>query len=417
MYIYNKNMKKIITLIFANLFFGLLFTQTYPDTIGYDQMESYNWSGNWWSNGNNIGFASNISVSEPASAYFYGTGNANSKVEDNWYVLPNIDTLKADEEYKMKFHFASPRITSVGTTSGIDLDDYIDIQVSTDGGITYNSEVRITGFNNAYWDYNSATISKVVNGTLETYGPAGGGDRTLIGDGISIVELTFPLGVTQIAIDIYVRANSAGEEFWMDDFFMLGSGSGGFALPVDLINFGVGTNDLNNVVIEWSTLSQVNNDYFTIQRSLDAFEWFDVIEIPGAGNTNSQMDYHYEDKNPYLGLSYYRLVQTDYDGKFEVFSPKSVRVKNQKTIGLKIIPNPSIDYIEIDLVHTSEDVKLYNHDIQIYDIEGNKIYKKHFIGDISDFKINIENFKSGIYVVKSNSDNFKGEAKFIKETE
>jgi len=129
--------------------------QTYSDTIGYDQMEKYNWSGNWWLNNSNIGFASNIAVSAPASAYFYASGGGNSPAEYNWYVLPNIDTLDPNEEHKIKVHFASPRITSTGSTSGIDEEDYIDIQVSTDGGVNYNSEVRITGNSNAYWGYNS----------------------------------------------------------------------------------------------------------------------------------------------------------------------------------------------------------------------------------------------------------------------
>lgn len=410
--------KKSFIIFLITFFLGLCKQtcgQTYKDTIGYDCMEMYNWSGNWWNNGNNIGFASNIAVSAPASAYFYGTGNANSKAEYNWYALSNIDTLKADEEHKMKFHFASPRITSTGATSGIDLDDYIDIQVSTDGGVTYNSEVRITGFNNAYWDYNETTVSKVVNGVLETYTPAGGGDRTLLGDGISVVELTFPLGVTQIAVDIYVRANSAGEEFWMDDFFMLGSGGGGFALPIELLSFGVGANDLRQVVIEWSTASQVNNDYFTIQRSKNGFDWEDVKEIPGAGNNNTQMDYHFIDPNPYKGVSYYRLKQTDYDGNFEIFDPKAVVIKNEQTVGLHIKPNPAIDYIQLDLVHPDPNHRPYNHDVRIYNSDGTQVYKMYFMGELKDFSIDVGKLKPGYYMVNSKSDQIKGVGKFIKE--
>jgi hypothetical protein len=321
--------KKAFIIFLITFFLGLCKQtcgQTYNDTIGYDQMESYNWSGNWWLNNNNIGFASNIAVSEPASAYFYGTGGGNSPAEYNWYVLPSIDTLNPDEEHKMKFHFASPRITSTGSTSGIDLDDYIDIQVSTDGGVTYNSEIRITGFNNAYWDYNSATISKVVNGTLDTYRPSSGGDRTLLGDGYSIVELTFPLGVTQIAIDVYVRANSAGEEFWMDDFFMLGSGGGGFALPIVLQNF-IGYPNNKGVTLEWSVLSEVNNDYFTIHKSIDCYHWEELGRVPGNGNHNNRLDYSYTDESPIPGISYYRLTQTDYDGNYEIFNPISIIIK------------------------------------------------------------------------------------------
>ncbi len=310
--------------------------QTYNDTIGYDQMENYNWSGNWWVNNSNIGFASNISVSAPASAYFYGTGNGNSKAEYNWYVLPNIDTLNPDEEYKFKFHLSSPRITSTGATSGIDLDDYVDIQVSTDGGLVYNSEVRITGFNNAYWNYNSKTITKVVNGLTDLYTPAGGGDRTLTGDGFSIVELTFPLGTTQIAVDIYVRANSNGEEFWLDDFFMLGSGGGGTSLPITLGSF-IGYQAQDGVIVEWVIHSEVNNDYFTIDRSSDCYNWDELATIPGNGNHNNRIVYNTFDENPLVGINYYRLKQTDYDGNYEYFNPIAVIIEPRRRSFLRTI--------------------------------------------------------------------------------
>ena len=310
--------------------------QTYSDTIDYDCMEMYNWSGNWWNNGNNIGFASNIAVSAPASAYFHGTGNANSKAEANWYVLSNIDTLKADEEHKMKFHFASPRITSTGSTSGIDEEDYIDIQVSTDGGLTYNSEVRITGNSGAYWGYNSKTISKVINGVLDIYTPAGGGDRTLTGDGYSVVELTFPLGVTQIAVDIYVRANSNGEEFWMDDFFMLGSGGGGSSLPIELGSF-LGYPIQDGVIIEWTVYSEVNNDHFTIDRSSDCYNWNELTKVQGNGSHNNTIIYNVFDESPLTGVNYYRLKQTDYDGNYKYFNPIAVIINPKKRYLEKVI--------------------------------------------------------------------------------
>ncbi len=165
--------------------------QTFPDTVAYDQMEGYTWSGNWWVGAATTGFFSNASKSAPASAVIYGTGNAND--EYDWYSLPNIDTLDPNQEYKVQLNVGSYRFTSTGPNSGIDASDYIDVQVSTDGGLTYLSEVRITGNNNAYWDFNSKTVSKVVNGNVDIYTPAGGGDRTLAGDGYSIIELIFPL--------------------------------------------------------------------------------------------------------------------------------------------------------------------------------------------------------------------------------
>ena len=402
-----------LLLIIITMFLGGMHTcaQTFEDTIGYDCMEMYNWSGNWWNNKNYTGFANNVSISAPASAYLYGTGNANSKVEDNWYSLPAIDTLSPTEEHKVKFHICSPRITNTGGTSGIDIDDFIDIQVSIDGG-PYVSEVRITGNSNAYWEYNSKTISKVVNGLTELHTPAGGGDRTALGDGFSIVELIFPLGTTSIAIDVYTRANSAGEEFWFDDFFMLGSGGGGSSLPIVLTSFDLNPHE-EGVGIEWVVHSQVNNDYYTIEKSKNAIDWVSVENINGAGNSNTEMRYHIVDSDPFLGVSYYRLTQTDFNGEYETFPPKSVEVKDNKTIGLHIYPNPAIDYIELDMEYSQ--YRLINHDVQIFDIEGHRVYKKHFIGELRNFSIDIQKFKPGVYMVTSDSDNIKGKGKFFKK--
>jgi hypothetical protein len=57
---------------------------------------------------------------------------------------------------------------------------------------------------------------------------------------------------------------------------------------------------------------------------------------------------------------------------------------------------------------------LINHDVQIFDSEGHRVYKKHFIGEIHDFKINVQKLTPGYYILKTNSDNVKHSGKFIK---
>ena len=405
----------IDALIYASLVILMVFAcdrvngQTFPDTVAYDCMEGYNWSGNWWSGAATTGFFTNASKSAPVAAVIYGTGNAND--EYDWYSLPNIDTLSIDQEYKVQINLGSYRFTSTGPNSGVDVGDYIDVQVSVDGGLTYNSEIRITGNNNAYWDFNSKAISKVINGTVDIYTPAGGGDRTLVGDGYSVIELIFPLGTRQIAIDVLAVVDRVGEEWWMDDFFLLGSGSG-TSLPVDLLSFNANA-DGTSVDIDWIVESQINNDYYIIENSLDCYEWKEVNRVEGDGNCNTPKFYTLKDYSPHIGLSYYRLTQVDYDGKLETFYPVSVEVENEKTIGLNIRPNPAIDYIELEMDYSLD--PLINHNVQIFDMNGNRVYKKHFIGEIHDFQINIEKFNKGAYILKSKSDNVNAVGKFVKE--
>jgi len=97
-------------------------------------------------------------------------------------------------------------------------------------------------------------------------------------------------------------------------------------LPVTLISFDA-SHAKDGVLVEWSTLSQINNDYFNVQKSIDGYEWEDKVTIPGAGSTNTQMDYNWLDTKPSIGISYYRLKQTDYNGHNETFYPVSVIIR------------------------------------------------------------------------------------------
>lgn len=309
----------IVVIIFQNLFHADVLSQDvdqyekFKDTIAYDFMEKFNWPGKWWNPGVNSGFASNKSVSTPASAYLYGNGESNSEPEYNWYVLPSIDILNPSKEHKLQFRLSSPRKTSTGTTSGIDSNDYIEIQISTDGGLRYFSELQIKGNNNAYWDFNSSKLSIVADASLDTYAPIGGGDRTLTGDGFSIIEIIIPVGTHSIAVDIFTKVNAAGEEFWFDDFLLLESVYES-PFPIEFSSFQVSQVN-QDVLVEFTVDSQVDNDYYSIYRLVDGVFYYEkVATIDGDGFSNTTKKYQYLDEDPVPGLIYYCLCQTDNDG-------------------------------------------------------------------------------------------------------
>jgi hypothetical protein len=121
---------------------------------------------------------------------------------------------------------------------------------------------------------------------------------------------------------------------------IFGHQGGGSALPIDLISFNaeyLGSEIHPIVMINWITLSQVNNDYFEVQRSVDVENWYTVETVTGAGNNNSQMSYSVIDTKPFYGTSYYRLKQTDYDGQHESFHPVSVSISSEEKIVNKVI--------------------------------------------------------------------------------
>ena len=316
--------------------------QFFNDTIKYDCMENYDWAGNWYYAPSTTGFFTNASKSAPTSAVIYGSGG--SADEYDWYSLPNVTGLDSFSEYKIQINLGSYRFTSTGSFSGVDATDYVDVQISLDGGVTYTSELRVTGNNNAYWDYNSKVASVFADGTVDIFTPSGGGDRTLAGDGYSVLEIILPFGTTQVAVDILSVVDRAGEEWWIDDIFLLGNT--GTPLPIELVSFDATTND-NSVEVEWVTASQSNNNYFTVERSIDGYNWTELTKVPGCGNCNSNMEYKVIDENPHLGLSYYRLIQTDYDGVFEIFHPVAVMIKQERKEVVRVY-NQSGQEVSID---------------------------------------------------------------------
>jgi len=120
---------------------------------------------------------------------------------------------------------------------------------------------------------------------------------------------------------------------------VFGHQGGGSALPIDLVSFdGEVLLDMDPVVLlEWTVASQVNNEGYTIERSRNLSVWSVVDSIPGNGTTNMELRYSLIDDNPFEGVSYYRLKQTDHNGKTETFNPIAITIHSEEKIVSKII--------------------------------------------------------------------------------
>lgn len=310
---------KYILLILLSVSLNNLRSQT-PYKFDYVETFDVDWSGIWWTPITTTNYYTNASVSPTTSAVLYGTGGGSSVYESDWYSFPNL-VVDPGYDYQFKFRLGSYRFTSTATTRGVDIADYITVQLSTDGGSTYTNELRVTGNSNAYWNYNTSGVyTKTANGTLTTIGPSAGGDRTATGDGYSVIQLNIPPGTSQIAIDIFSRANASGEEWWMDNFELIKTGG---PLPVELIYFE-GTGYENYNLLRWSTATEHNSDYFSVQRSSNGIDWSEVVNIESAGNSTEKIEYSYIDNYPNNGVVYYKLIQYDFDGKFKEYGPISI---------------------------------------------------------------------------------------------
>ncbi|MBL4654531.1 MAG: hypothetical protein JKY33_01745, partial [Bacteroidia bacterium] len=115
-----------------------------------------------------------------------------------------------------------------------------------------------------------------------------------------------------------------------------------FGLPIKLIDFSAVT-DGQIVRLKWSTATEINNEYFTIERSEDGLHFETIHLIEGAGSSNKKIDYTVVDEDPIQGISYYRLKQTDFDGQYEYFPVVSVNFNHTVFDLADIYPNPAMD--------------------------------------------------------------------------
>ena len=165
-------------------------------------------------------------------------------------------------------------------------------------------------------------------------------------------------------------------------------------LPIELVDFKANGSD-NQVDISWITASEINNNYFTIERSAKGKDFEKIGTVNGSGNSNSISEYSFTDNNPIQGISYYRLRQTDFDGKTTVSDIESVNISNKKNQKLTVYPNPSNgNNIQISIENDTDQIS----SLLIYDYSGKIILSSKIQGNYFSIPNNI--LKTGLYTLK-----------------
>jgi hypothetical protein len=183
-------------------------------------------------------------------------------------------------------------------------------------------------------------------------------------------------------------------------------------LPVELIEF-YGTRSSNTIELVWSTATEINNDYFDIQKSEDGVNFLTVGRVNGNGTTTNQNAYTFSDRVILEKPIYYRLNQVDFDGTNE-FSKIIVVSNNFQLSGnsnVELYPNPMVSSDEL-FIRSSSGLKR----VIILDSQG-----KHLMnllpGQLDDKSLRIPAFlKSGIYLIQYELANGSiGQSKFIRK--
>ena len=171
-------------------------------------------------------------------------------------------------------------------------------------------------------------------------------------------------------------------------------------LPIELVSFNARLKG-SEVLLEWVTESEVNNDRFEIEHSQDSKTFTAIGTVSGRGTSTEKNFYKMTHHTPNYGINYYRLKQIDYDGKFDYSEIEYVRVQVDSDIS--VYPNPAKEHIII----RSNNTLTEGHQFLVYDAMGRQINISSSIESEYAVRLNISSLESGIYFIKLSSGNMR----------
>lgn len=175
-------------------------------------------------------------------------------------------------------------------------------------------------------------------------------------------------------------------------------------LPITLLSFDA-TVQQQSVLLKWVTESELNNDYFTIERSTDGQQAEEVGTLPGAGTTQTVQSYSFVDENPLPGTSYYRLRQTDFDGRTEAFDWVAVSFENGNgpltatPVIEQVFPNPVVTECRVSFTLGTAGAA----SLEVIDMQGNTLLSRVVSGQAGHNEHTLENLQRlqpGTYLLR-----------------
>jgi hypothetical protein len=270
-----------------------------------------------------------------------------------------------------------------------------------------------TNYINRYWTIEPTGVSNFNYNVSYTYA-----DADVIGSESTIYAFKYNsngwLGAPESAAE-FVHGTSSNLNFATNTFTWNGlftfsgfTGIGdGAPLPVSLVDFNAEYKG-DYVEITWSTLSEVNCEYFEVERTIDTKDFFVIGRTEGAGNHNGKLNYRILDENYLTGNSYYRLKQVDFDGKVSYSALRRVFVELTEQTIIEAY------YAENNLYIYSDKKLNYLGYLSIFDMSGKRI----FYADLSNYnsnsaKIDVSEIPVGLYFC-SFSNAMQKAQKFVK---
>jgi len=189
-------------------------------------------------------------------------------------------------------------------------------------------------------------------------------------------------------------------------FFLVDAG---VVLPVTITDFTANANRDKNTVVKWITSFEQNIENYIVEVSNDGLNFVQLATVAPKGNSNSIQNYEYLHRNPAKGITWYRLKQTDLDGKFKYSKSVAVNINKEQSKAF-IYPVPANDLLTINFGNVISQCK-----IEIFTSDM-KVIHSEAVNNLSIKKeINIRNLRAGIYFMKLSSSTGNDLLRFIKE--
>ncbi|TSA51154.1 MAG: T9SS C-terminal target domain-containing protein, partial [Sphingobacteriales bacterium] len=182
-------------------------------------------------------------------------------------------------------------------------------------------------------------------------------------------------------------------------------GYGANPLPIQLTTFTAeNVNDVS-VLLKWETESEINNNYFCVERSVDGKTFSEIGIVNGNGTTETKHNYTLSDEAPISGVSYYRLKQVDFDGNFSYSQIIAVEIHSTQT-DWSIYPNPVSEQLTVNCNQFAGST------INLMDVFGRIIISQKI--NLKSEIINLKSIPSGIYFIELNDGRASEVKKFVK---
>lgn len=167
-------------------------------------------------------------------------------------------------------------------------------------------------------------------------------------------------------------------------------------LPVELLRFSA-KKDKSTVLLEWATVSEINNAGFFIERRTEGEKWTEIGYIDGNGNTEHEINYTFTDENPQSGMLAYRLRQMDFDGAFAYSQVENVHFGAKKKEVL-FYPVPVATVLQAEITGNSAGQGR----VEIFAASGRNVHSAavDFTAESAKFSVNVAHLPSGLYMMR-----------------